>query len=133
MCLEGARAVQEAILSGFPQLDVAVSIGWTNMLPLDNRFTARRAARTMPDPSVLHFHDPNKRAGRAVAASVGHAGKVGWDIYLFYAPGLEWGQGLPAPTRWAHQLDDAWAERAMHHTGRELVDALRAAMQDRWD
>jgi hypothetical protein len=85
----------------------------------------------MPDARVQHFHDPNRRAGRAVAASLGGTGKVAWDVYLFYDPGLEWGEGLPAPTRWAHQLDADWADRAHHYTGRDLVDALREAMRGR--
>ena len=128
--MQGARAVQEAILRDFPQADLSVSIVWTNMLPLDNRFTARRQAGKIADARVHHFHDPHKRVGRALAASLGAPGKTWWDVYVFYATGSESGDNPPPPARWAHQLSEAWADPARRHRGDDLVAELHKAMSE---
>jgi hypothetical protein len=123
--------VQEAIVDGYPHADISVSIVWINMLPLDNRATARVRAQTMQDPRVRHFSDPRKRVGRAIAQSLGGRNKVAWDIYLFYAPGAEWEGAPPPPAWWAHQLTgSSWADAAHYHHGHDLVERLRRATAD---
>jgi len=130
MCLQGARAAQAAILRGCPQADVSVSIVWTHMLPLDNRFTARRQAAKIADARVRHFHDPHKRMGRALGESLGAPGKTWWDVYLFYAAGSEWGDQLPVPARWAHQLSEPWADPTHLQRGDDLIAQLRTSMSE---
>ncbi len=99
------------------------------MLRWDGALTAKLLAATLRDPRVRHFHDPNRRAGRAVAESLGGYGKIAWDIYLFYAPGGEWSDTLPVPATWAHQLSDSgWADPARDHRGDDLAWQLHAAM-----
>jgi hypothetical protein len=121
--------VKKAILQTDPPAELRIAIAWIHMLPLDSGVTARRAARTVRDPRVQHFHDPHKRAGAAVAASLAAAGKMAWDIYLFYAPGIGWEDGLPPPVAWAHQLKDStWADPSRHHRGDDLVRQLEIAM-----
>ena len=100
------------------------------MLPTDGGLTAQFAARGMPDARLRFFHDPDKAMGRAVAQSVGAPGQVAWDAYLFYAKGAEWRAALPAPTRWAHQLEDPWADPYRHFSGGELLQELARAMQE---
>jgi len=108
-----------------PPAKIRVAIAWAHMLPLDNAITARCMALTIRDPRVHHFHDPQKRAGAAVAASLGSAGEMAWDIYLFYAAGISWQDGLPPPSAWAHQLkDSSWADPAHYHHGADLVRQL---------
>ena len=127
--MAGARAVQEAIVKGYPDADITVSIVWINMLPLDSRVIARVQAQTMQDLRVRHFHDPRKRVGRAIAGSLGGRDKVAWDIYLFFALGSEWNGGPPPPTWWAHQLSgSSWADPARYHRGDDLVAQLRQAV-----
>jgi hypothetical protein len=130
MCLQGARAAQEAILRGFPQADVSVSIVWTRMLPLDNRFTAQRQAGKIADARVRHFYDPHRRVARALGDSLGAPGKPWWDVYLFYAAGSEWHDQPPSPVRWAHQLSDTWADPAHCHRGDDLIEQLRVTMSE---
>ena len=129
--MEGARAVQEAIIKGYPDADISVSIVWINMLPSDNRIMAHVRARTMQDPRVRHFHDPKKRVGWAIARGLGGVDRVAWDIYLFFAPGGEWDGGPPPPAWWAHQLlGSSWADPAHYHRGDDLIGQLRQAMAD---
>ncbi len=72
--------MKKAILQAQPPVDIRVALVWTHMLPLDNAITALCVAGAFRDPSVQHFHDPRRRAGAAVAASLGAAHELGWDI-----------------------------------------------------
>lgn len=127
--MQGARAVQRAIVQGFPGADVSVSIVWINMLPLDSKETARVSARIIEDPRVRHFYDPERRAGKAIAGSLGGQGKTAWDMYLFYTKDSEWGNCPPTPVDWVHQLQgDSWADLARYHSGEDLIEELYRAM-----
>ena len=96
------------------------------MLPEDTEAGAQRSARIIDDPRVRHFHDPAKRSGRAIAASLGWKDYVAWDIYLFYESGSTWLDGPPAPAHFAHQLP---RDSAHFRTGDDLVRELQEAMK----
>ena len=125
--------MQQAILSGFPDADLAVSLVWAHMLPLDSGLAARLVAGTMRDGRVRHFYDPSNRMGQAVAEGLGHPGKVAWDIYLFYGTEVQWGDGLPTPAYWAHQLgSEPWIDPTRYHhqdLAQELAKAMRQMEQ----
>lgn len=106
-----------------------MSIVWIDIRPDDAADAAGRAARIIDDPRVRHFHDPKKRAGKAVAKGLGLGGSVAWDIYLFYASGSEWTDVPPAPIAWMHQLPPSWADAARFHTGDDLRQELHKAMK----
>jgi len=97
-----------------------------NMLPDDTDAGAERSARIIDDPRVRHFHDPARRSGQAIGASLGWKDYVAWDIYLFYEPGCKWLDGPPAPAHFAHQLP---GESARFRTGDDLLRELREAME----
>ena len=121
--------MKEAILQADPPADISVAIAWIHMLPPDNAAAARRMALALRDPRVQHFHDPHKRAGAAVAGSLGAAEKLAWDIYLFYPAGVGWQYGPPRPVMWVHQLKgSSWADPSRHHRGEELVRHLEMAL-----
>ena len=74
----------------------------------------------------VHFHDPGRAVGAAVAETLGGRGDVAWDTYLFYPPGIRWDGTPPAPQDWYHQLGGAaWAGVSRYRTGRGLARALR--------
>ena len=99
---------------------------WLPMLPGDNKEAARRSSKLVADPSVSQFYDPSRQVGHAIAASLGAAGQVAWDIYLFYPAGREWAAAPPAPVDWAHQLGGrSWADAGRYRSGPGLVDQLR--------
>ena len=100
------------------------------MLPLDNRFAARRQAGRIADARVRHFYDPHGQVGRALGEGLGAPDKPWWDVYLFYAAGSEWHDHSPSPVRWAHQLSDTWADPAHLHRGDDLIEELRNAMRE---
>jgi hypothetical protein len=116
-------------LQADPPADIRVAIAWIHMLPLDNAVAARAMALTLRDPRVQQFHDPHKRAGAAVATSLGAPGRTAWDIYLFYPAGVGWQDGLPPPFAWAHQLKDStWADPSQYRRGDDLVAQLGIAL-----
>jgi len=118
--------VQRSIIEGFPHADISVSIVWINMLPEDTEAHAGRSARIINDPRVRHFHDPAKRSGQAIAASLGWKDYVAWDVYLFYEAGSRWLDGPPAPAYYLHQLP---RDPLHFRTGDDLVRELREAMK----
>ena len=126
--MQGARAVQESIINKFPNADIYINIVWINKLPGDSEQTAKKAAKMFRDHRVVHFYDSNKRSGKAIANSLGWTGKVTWDIYLFYEPGVEWTKTPPRPIYWMHQLKDSWADREHFRTGDGLIKELLNAM-----
>jgi len=96
------------------------------MLSEDTEAEAQRSALIIDDPRARHFHDPAKRSGQAIAASLGWKDYVAWDIYLFYEAGRRWLDGPPAPAHFAHQLP---GESAHFRTGDDLVRELREVMK----
>jgi hypothetical protein len=109
--------------------DVVVSIVWTPMLPGDSASTAQAATALVTDARARHYFDPERRAGRAIASRLGGAGKIAWDIYLFFAPDAAWEDEPPLPLDWAHQLGDAaWVDPARCRRGEELVAALESML-----
>jgi hypothetical protein len=122
------------MVQDFPHANVSVSIVWVNMLTSDSEATARTSTRIIDDPRVRHFYDPEKRAGKVVAESLGGQDRVAWDIYLFYAEGSEWDDGPPAPSCWMHQLTgSSWADPARYHCGDDLVEELRKTTKELTD
>lgn len=127
--VRGARAVQESIIDQFHYTGPNVSIVWIKMLPGDSEVTAKKSAKIIDHPSVIHFYDPNELSGKAIAESVGWKGKVAWDIYLFYAAGSEWIGNPPNPIAWIHQLSEHWADREHFQTGECLVKELYSTVK----
>jgi hypothetical protein len=84
----------------------------------------------MKAPCVRHFHDPDKRVGKAIAQGLGAQGKVAWDVYLFYPKDVEWNDNPPPPIIWAHQLGvTSWADPARFRWGDNLIEELSKAMK----
>ena len=117
--------VQRSITEDFPHADISVSIVWIEMLPEDTEAGAEGSALVIDDPRVRHFHDPARRSGQAIAASLGWKDYVAWDIYLFYEAGSRWLDGPPTPAHFAHQLS---RDSTHFRTGDDLVRELHDAM-----
>ena len=120
--------MQEAIIDGFPQADISVSLVWIRMLPLDNKATARYRALNLRDPRIRHFFDPHKRVGKAVAQAFGAPGKVAWDMYMFFSAGVEWVSLPPLPAVYVHQLTDGWVDPTRCFRGEALAKELSNLM-----
>ena len=99
-------------------------IVWVEMLLEDREADVEALAGEMIDPRIRWFHDPERRAGRAIATSLGAAGEVAWDVYLFFDVHAEWNDQPPAPRQWVHQLGDSWADPTRLRFGGQLEPEL---------
>ncbi len=99
------------------------------MLEEDSEEAAALSAdRLDPRRLAVHFHDPARAVGAAVAEALGARGQVAWDFYLFYPPGRRWDDRPPVPEAAYHQLSGAaWAGLTRYRTGRRLAKALQLA------
>jgi hypothetical protein len=127
--VQGARAVQRSVIQSFPNADISVAIVWIDMVEGDSEAMAHQSARIMEDPRVRHFHDPERRAGKAIAQSLGGRGKIAWDIYLFFSKSSEWMKDPPAPIEWMHQLSADWADPTRLRVRDYLLEELRKTMK----
>jgi hypothetical protein len=87
------------------------------------------SVKFLNDVRIQHYYDNNKAVGKTIADSVGWAGKVAWDIYLFYVPFIEWTETPPKPVYWMHQLADGWATKDNYRTGGDLKNELFFSME----
>ena len=108
-----------------------------DMLPDDDLDAARAEAARTPDARASAFHDPEQRAGRAAARSMGWTRDVAWDVFLVYGPSVAWvADDVPPPAAWFHQLNDgedperSEPDPARFRTGDGLRRALADAIRD---
>lgn len=120
--------MQKGILKAFPKADLAVLAVWISMMKDDTFDAAQKASAKFIDGRVQQFYDSHRLAGKAVAASLGHEGKVAWDIYLFYPPQSLWGDGPPPPEVYTHQLPDSWADQTRLYEKERLQKELARTM-----
>ena len=99
------------------------------MLPEDSLEAALPTIKILNDRRIQHFYDPEKVSGKAIAMSLGWGGRVAWDIYLFYSPGILWTDRPPKPNRWMHQMSDEWAKNDHYRTGDALKRELSYSVE----
>ncbi len=82
------------------------------MMESDTFEAAQKAESKFRDARVRQFYDSHQLAGKAFAESLGHNGKVAWDVYLFYPDKSMWKKLPPHPEVFMHQLRDSWADQS---------------------
>jgi hypothetical protein len=102
-------------------------IVWMRGLAADDRTDAEARPSEFAADDVHQFWDSNNLLGGSVAARLGRAGLVAWDIYLGLRPGRTWDDEMPEPAAWVHQMGDpAWAD----DTQRALPFQLEARLRE---
>ena len=83
---------------------------WVPILLSDAERAVPDATKRLPDNRVSHFWDGKGELVEAYKtilptknAETGAYVKA-WDVYLVFAPGVEWKDQPPTPTFWMHQL-----------------------------
>lgn len=116
-------------MQGFPKADMSIAVVWMDVLPMDSEKTARKTAALLSnDPRLRHFHDPDKRVGKALAKTLKWEESYAWDIYVFYDKGAMWrGAQPPVPLDYVHQLGGR-ADDGHFHIGEALTRELRKVM-----
>lgn len=126
-CIQGANAIQHAILDAFPGA-FDVGLIWIPMLADDTETAIEQAASEFADEEVSQFADPNRIAGKSLAEALGAADGIAWDIYMFYESVAQWTSSPPEPTDWVHQLaSSSWTPPERYRCGcsDDLTESLR--------
>ena len=103
------------------------------MLPEDSLEAALPTVQSLSDNRIQHFYDSNQLSGKEIAMSVGWDDHIAWDIYLFYAPEVEWTDLPPNPNRWMHQVSEEWAKNENYRTGDDLKNELKYSLESLLD
>jgi hypothetical protein len=100
-------------------------VGFVVWLPMVEG-DAEGTQQPLRDPRMRGWWDGGRTVGRLFAPLLKLPRKMAWDVYLVYAPGIEWGEVPPIPTDWMHQLRDADPARCLDEgrLGRILEEML---------
>ena len=123
--------VLENVLNEIDSEQLAVYVVWIPVLAGDSLAAAEKAALTeVADMRATHFWDGDQNLGRAYgkALELPNGRDLAWDIYFTYAAGQEWGETVPAPADWSHQL--GLDERHLKD-GTRILESLEALLEDR--
>ena len=126
-CLQGAQAVQQTVIHQMAMKDICVIIIWTNMLKADDKDNAFKAASMFKDPSIIQYFDSENKFGDIVAQRLNPKGEKAWDIYMFFDKDDQWGNSIPRPFEYAHQLSESlhpWADNTKYFCGKDLTKRL---------
>jgi hypothetical protein len=97
-CQSGARGVRKSVLENPATKSLATMIAWIPILEADGLPSAVEASAAYRNFPAPQFWDGNQRLGKEVARSIAAPDWTAWDIYYFYPPGAEWGEGgIPQP------------------------------------
>lgn len=83
---------------------------WVPILITDAERAVPNATKRLPDSRVTHFWEGQGELVEAYKtilptknAETGEYVKA-WDVFLVFAPGIEWKDRPPTPSLWMHQL-----------------------------
>ena len=98
--------VTDNILSQIPDENLAVHVVWTPVLQSDNYKAATTAHEYFPDERAVFYWDGDQDLGMSYGRTIDlpRGRQLAWDIYFVYGPDVEWGDTVPLPTDWSHQL-----------------------------
>lgn len=104
--MRGARVVAKNVLSAIDDPELKIYAVWMPVLAADDRESTVEARSTLEDSRVTHFWDSDQSLGRAFGRSLElpRGGDLAWDMYLVFPQDSEWGEELPIPSHWSHQL-----------------------------
>ena len=103
-CQKGQGVVQ-SVFAKYPNDErLRGFVVWLPMLPSDSERAAGAQAASFVDARVAQQWDGTRASGNLLAKTLKLKSDA-WDVYLLYAPGVQWtGDTPPAPTFWMHQL-----------------------------
>ena len=98
--------VSDNVLAKIPSENLAVHVVWTPVLQTDNFEEAKDAYHLFPDERSRFYWDGAQDLGLAYGRTVElpRGRELAWDIYFVFGPDVEWGETVPMPTDWNHQL-----------------------------
>ena len=110
VCVSGALAVAQSVLSLPPPSDFRLYLLWLPVLAQDTIEAAEDMRVRLPaDSRTWHFWDHDLIVSQAYHQVLQFARRqrrhrVAWDLFLLYQAGVVWGDVPPVPDFWMHQL-----------------------------
>ena len=104
MCQKGARVVQQEVLDVVDAMDLRVYAIWEPILRNDSHKSALQAPKLIPDARVTHYWVDGRDVGGLFQKPIQLKREPAWDVYLVYASGVVWGDEVPVPDYFQHQL-----------------------------
>ncbi len=120
----GARAVHNVLQALDVGAPLAAFVVWINVLPEDKWADVQALSAELAQSRIQWFDDPERRLGKLVAASLGGAGQIAWDVYIGFDAQARWIESMPPARDWVHQLSDRWADPSRMHVRGDLEPAL---------
>ncbi len=122
----GARTISSDVLDNVKGGDLRVYAVWESILRTDNAPAALTAAALVSDPRATHFWATSPAAGTKFQSVLGVGSRAVWNVYLVYPPGVVWGDDVPAPSFFMHQMPGGPPSRRL--VASVLADTLRATL-----
>lgn len=115
--------------------DLCVYATWVPVLIPDVEVSVPSATRRLSDPRVSHFWDEDGKVIKAGADLLQLGDKPAWDVYFVFDRHARWGEQLPVPAYWMHQLDldpqrKLDGDRLRHEVVRLLQDDSQASRRN---
>jgi hypothetical protein len=77
---------------------------WEPILRNDNHKSALQAPKLIPDARVTHYWIDGHDVGEMFQRPIQLKREPAWDVYLVYPAGVVWGDEVPVPEYFQHQL-----------------------------
>ena len=121
--------VQDEVLDVVDSADLRVYAIWEPILRNDNHQSARQAPQLVPDPRVTHYWVDGRDVGALFQEPIQLKSEVAWDVYLVYTPGTVWGDSVPVPEYFQHQLSGR-LPKEQRLDGAVLAQKIRAMLTE---
>lgn len=107
-CLEGARVVQDDILSKVDDPRLKIFMVWTPAYGTDNSEFAKEGVKILRDKRVVHYWDAKTELSLAFGGlkKLPRDAPLAYDVFYVYAPDTIWDKEPPEPEDWMHQIVD---------------------------
>ena len=134
-CVQGARVIQDDVLSEIDDENLRVYVVWEPILPGDSYARAEKSARLVTDPRVKHFWAPDRKLAIRFMKPLGLKEMPGWDVYLAYPRKITWDADIPGPVFFSHQLPELPEETRLDgkRFAKQLKSLLMAGSSDGGD
>ncbi len=124
----GSSIIQNEVLAAVGDAPVRAYAVWVPILPDDTPAAAEEATRLLPDGRTVHFWDVGGTLAPLFSGILKlPAGCPAWDVYMLYPPGAIWGDEVPVPAYWQHQLGGLTA--APRLDGQAFADNLHQMLR----
>jgi hypothetical protein len=125
-CVQGARVIQDDVLSEIDDANLRVYVVWEPILPGDSYEQAQKSARFVKDRRVKQFWVPDRKLAIRFMKPLGLKEMPAWDVYLAYPRKTTWDADVPGPVFFSHQLPEL--PREMRLNGKRFANGLKSLL-----